>query len=392
MGDIFDQLASQWTGTVFEDYDPTKDQTSNVADGGGWGTTIDVHERVNTDGIAKDSAGEAMAAFVKAGGWHNLGTVVTEPVSTRRLMEIGGVDYEVFKTQAVIIDPNSGEKILKPNTWDTWRRDRLTKKIIPLGTVSGAYPVFQNADCFEGFGDAILAETTALAATCGALYDGRQAFCCWRLPKDIRVADSDISELWMMARTSHDKSTPFDVCISPLRVVCANTGRAALRQAVSRWSIRHTRHAAVAVQDARESLKLSYAYAEEFEKLANQLVMEPVSTDQFAAIIEANFAPKQDASKATQAKWSERRGQWMQVWETHPTLEGVRNTAWAATQTIGFWADWMQGARPKDAEARRFFSLNPDGYRFVRSISDDKSMQVKQRIFEVMAERVGVTI
>lgn len=388
MTGIFDELQAQFKGTVFEDYDPTKDQTVQA-----WGNTVDVHEKIGLDGIAKDSAGNGMAAFVKAGAWHNLGTVVDHPVPTRKLMELGGVDYEVFKTPAVIIDPNSGEHIEKPNVWDTWRRDRLTKKIVPLGTVSGAYPVFQNADCFEGFGDAILSETTALAASCGALYDGKQAFCCWRLPRDIKVGDSDLSQLWMFARTSHDKSTPFDVAISPLRVVCANTGRAAMRQAVSRWSIRHTRKAAAAVQDARNSLKLSYAYADEFEALANKMMMDTVTADQFSAIIEANFAPKQDASKATVEKWRERRTQWMTVFTEHPTLEMCRNTGWAATQAIGYWADWMQGARPKDPGQKRFLSLNPEGYRFVRSISDDKSVfEPKQRIMAIMADRVGIKL
>ena len=58
----------------------------------------------------------------------------------------------------------------------------------------------------------------------------------------------------------------------PVRVVCANTQYAALRNHLSSWSIRHTRNAKAAVQAARDTLGLTFAFVEAFEAEAERMI------------------------------------------------------------------------------------------------------------------------
>jgi len=58
----------------------------------------------------------------------------------------------------------------------------------------------------------------------------------------------DPVDLNIAALNSHDGSSAFRLMITPIRVVCANTQRAALRHNVAHVSIRHTTNAKAAVQ------------------------------------------------------------------------------------------------------------------------------------------------
>lgn len=57
-----------------------------------------------------------------------------------------------------------------------------------------------------------------------------------------------------------------------MRVVCANTQAAALREHVASVSIWHTAGAKAAVTAARDALGLTFAYATEFQAQAERLL------------------------------------------------------------------------------------------------------------------------
>ncbi|MEI4884304.1 DUF932 domain-containing protein, partial [Klebsiella pneumoniae] len=68
----------------------------------------------------------------------------------------------------------------------------------------------------------------------------------------------DVTEYWLTLFNSFDGSSTFFGIVSTVRVVCANTARAAINGAVSKFSIRHTNGWRDNVTQAREALKLSF--------------------------------------------------------------------------------------------------------------------------------------
>ncbi|MBK6311127.1 MAG: DUF932 domain-containing protein [Candidatus Microthrix sp.] len=89
-----------------------------------------------------------------------------------------------------------------------------------------------------------------------------QVFVTMRLPEHLTIGGTDRVDLNIAALNSHDGYSAFRVLITPVRVVCANTQHAALRNHLSSWSIRHTRNAKTAVQAARDTLGLTFAYVD----------------------------------------------------------------------------------------------------------------------------------
>ncbi len=62
--------------------------------------------------------------------------------------------------------------------------------------------------------------------------------------------------------SSHDGTAAWRVIVTPVRIVCANTQRMALRQAKATYAIRHTRTARAKIAQARQALGIVWRYAE----------------------------------------------------------------------------------------------------------------------------------
>jgi hypothetical protein len=66
--------------------------------------------------------------------------------------------------------------------------------------------------------------------TAGSLWGGRRVWCLARLPEFIALG-GDLSATYIYVANSHDGSMAVTAAATPIRIVCANTLGAALRQA-----------------------------------------------------------------------------------------------------------------------------------------------------------------
>ena len=88
--------------------------------------------------------------------------------------------------------------------------------------------------------------------------------------------------------------------LSPVRTVCANTQSAAIARARSTFGISHTSSARLAIQEAREALKLSWRYIEAFEAEAAELYAAPMDVEQVGRFARQLFKVEQGGSEAAQ--------------------------------------------------------------------------------------------
>lgn len=121
------------------------------------------------------------------------------------------------------------------NTYGIYRTD----KNIPLGIVKGRYTTVQNIDAFKFF-DKAIGKNKAIWQTAGAFGYGQRIFVSAKLPNNIFVKD-DVVDNYLVFTTSHDGSTRVKILLTPIRVVCENTLNAAIRNAESYVSFRHTK-------------------------------------------------------------------------------------------------------------------------------------------------------
>lgn len=396
-------LEANVTSPNFTDYDPSTDPTVS-----NWGSDYDRKESGVTHNIDESVPGGAFAS-VRSPAWHNLGTVHEEQVSALELLRSAYADYDVFKSpdfahverpwldakgNPVKIGDVAQTTIVQVE--DTTKRKLCrihptTGQVQVLGTCSPTYQPVSNREAFVGFGDALIDVAEPNVSTCGVLYEGRQAFMSWKLPKGIAVGGVDAVEWWLLVHTSHDLSRPLTAAITPLRTVCQNTVRWNLARAKSRWSIKHTANAKLALTEARTALKLSYQYTGEWDRIAQELVKTPLMPSVFDRIITENFGPAEDAGKVAKDNWDDKRTQLIHLFAKADTQANVRNTAWAGVQAIGEYCDWMIPV--KAATVANGGWGTEDAYRFWRSLDEEKTVtNPKRAALRAMADYAGVAL
>jgi phage/plasmid-like protein (TIGR03299 family) len=94
----------------------------------------------------------------------------------------------------------------------------------------------------------------------------------------------DVTEYYLTLFNSFDGSSKFLGVVSTTRVVCANTARAAIKGAVSKFSIRHTSGWKANIEEARTALKLSVNYSVAFEQIVREQLFDvAMSVDEMKA-------------------------------------------------------------------------------------------------------------
>lgn len=176
--------------------------------------------------------------IVKGVPFRTKGAVNVEDCTTsEEVIKKAGLDWSVDKCYIYAAILNEGVIDYDPidNTYGIYRTD----KNIPLGIVKGKYTTVQNIDAFKFF-DKAIGKNKAIWQTAGAFGQGQRIFVSAKLPNNIFVKN-DVVDNYLVFTTSHDGSTGVKTLLTPIRVVCENTLNAAIRNAESYVSFRHTK-------------------------------------------------------------------------------------------------------------------------------------------------------
>jgi phage/plasmid-like protein (TIGR03299 family) len=224
---------------------------------------------------------------VRAMPWHGLGVVLDQyPRSIDEALDKAGLGWKVTHGDVLVVKTPE------------WTDDFGTKhplELIPakgfkanlredtggvLGIVSDEYEVVDNRDAFR-FLDALIGSELHFE-TAGSLWGGRRVWCLARLPEYVELG-GDLSATYIYVANSHDGSMAVTAAVTPIRIVCANTLGAALRQAEHganpprTYRFRHTGKLHTKFSDARRVLGMTIDYEKQFKELADRLALEPIS-------------------------------------------------------------------------------------------------------------------
>ena len=323
-------------------------------------------------------ANTAAALFARVDPWHRLGTTLEGEAFTAEqamtLGHLGGWDVRKVPLSASEITTEGVTRMDVPG-FATVRTNPFTRAPEALGVVGSAYHPLQNEEHAE-FLNRLADESGAIFDTAGSLRGGRQVFVTMRLPESLEVGGHDRVDLNIAALNSHDGSSAFRLLITPVRVVCANTQAAALREHKASISIRHTRNAKAAVQTAREALGLTFAYANEFEAEAERMINTTMTDAAFADLTANVFgAPDRDAPARTKKAARRRNDTLARLWADASTQAGVRHTAWAGYQSVAEYVDHFAPVRTKGDEATA---------RATRLLTSDDPTRIKHKAWEAL--------
>lgn len=288
---------------------------------------------------------QAAAAFARISAWHTLGHVADADAMTAeeimRYARLGG--WGIYKTpvQATLLQNDGVETVEVPKAYMIARTNPFTgrREVLSNRSVGEQYTPIQNEE-HAAFLNALVDEGGAVFDTAGSLDGGRRVFITMRMPESIMVGGVDRVDLNIAALNAHDGSATFRTVVTPIRVVCANTERAALSSNSGIYSVRHTKNASAAVEEARAALDLSFRYVKEFEAEAEKMIQTTCTDAEFFDIMGRLYGkPDEDATDRTWGMWERKEQQLAALWFDAKTQEGVRGTRWAAYNVVTEHAD-----------------------------------------------------
>lgn len=281
--------------------------------------------------------------------WHGLGQIVKNAMTSKEAIELGGLGYEVIKEQ-IYADVDGIGKIAIPDNFATIRKDTNT----PLGVVGNRYEIVQNADAFVFF-DAIVGQGQAIFETAGALGKGERIFVTAKMPNYIRIAGTDdVTEVYVVLTNTHDGSGAVICGITPVRIVCQNTLRMAMKGMVNKVAIRHTKNAENNLLQAHKLLSITNEYTEKMNQAVNALSLKKVSDAQVKQLIEGLFPSESEGT----TRIENIRKEVLNSYYTGVGQEGILGTAWGVLNGITHYTSHAKSY--KDADTK-FNNLILDG-------------------------------
>jgi phage/plasmid-like protein (TIGR03299 family) len=235
----------------------------------------------------------------------------------------------------------------------TVRRNPVTGATEYLGIVGTDYEVIQNEQCAEMLDKLVDQIGGAHFETAGSLRKGKSVFVTLKLPDAMEIAGVDRMDLYLIGTTSHDGTAALRVDASPIRVVCANTQRAAFAHAVGHYTFRHTSKVNEQISQAREALGLMWKYMETFEKAAERMLQTSITNREFEKIIAQVWPVADNASDKTKANARERAGTIKYLLTQADTQKAIAGSRWAGYQAITEYLDHYQAAKDATTRANR---------------------------------------
>lgn len=270
--------------------------------------------------------------------WHRLGVNVSEAMTaTEVLSQAQLAGWNVRKSPSYILVPGpDGTEVPQavPNRFHTVRTNPVTGGTDPLGEVSDRYQLFQNEELAEVI-DTVADVSGAHFDTAGSLQDGRKVFVNMKLPEGFTVAgmDTEQHDVYLLGIATHDGKAVSQFITTPVRVVCQNTLSAGLSSLITRFGIRHRGDMALKVQEVRDALEVQHKAIDDFQAEAERMLNTAMSEVGFKALVDKLWTPGESPARQRVAD----KMDWL--WSEAPTLEGIRDTRWAAWQAVTEYVD-----------------------------------------------------
>ena len=294
-------------------------------------------------GLEQGSKGQVAFASRNEPAWHQLGTVFSGELSTTEMLDLAHLS-----NWNVRLSPLTRQGRTSKNMFEVLRDNPFDGQTDALGIVAERYKVIQNEALF-GFGDGILAGGGTWE-TAGSIKEGTQVFGSLRIGREVVIGDGDVTNMYLLVNTSHDGSTAVQASVTPVRVVCQNTLNFPLRNGVKQqFKMRHTQTVEGRMAQAREALKLTFAYADEFEREMNALFAVQCTKDKFDSIIEAAYPKPEKDVKGSMVKWEGKRDTLMGIFtdtaDGPKTTQSLTGTMAGALNALTERIDWYRMPR-----------------------------------------------
>lgn len=257
--------------------------------------------------------------------WMKLGKLSETVMTAAEAAELGGLNFTVSFYPVTYTDKNGVTKFVDKRL--AVERDDTG---VPLEVVSTTYEPLQYVQAFD-FMDSV--NPTYVAA--GALHGGRQGFMVVRAPtvQRIDLLGEDPCDLYVVLRTSHDRSRAVEASVMPLRGRCMNqlTLRGFAKDAQHRIAIKHSSGLHKKLSEAKTVLTNLDAYTAELGRTAERLAEKKIDDSVATHILERVIKARPTREKVV--------GRIIDMWHNSPTV-GYDGTGYGLVNAVSEYYDW----------------------------------------------------
>ena len=272
-----------------------------------------------------------------------IGTHCEYEVNTAHdLMKQAKLDWGV-SLENIYIQSDDGVQV--PDRYATVKW--LEGEAYPLAVVGSRYKVMQNSEIFSCLDD-IVSNSDARYGAAGELKGGNVVWATIELPSNISVGD-DPHNAYVIARTSHDGSTPFQMTPVINRLECTNQINAAMMSGAKKgiyYRVKHSPNSSINVNEIKEAFKIMNEDVQKYATVSSYLRSIEFSNEEFKNFIKRvyplpskiEFSPYEMLSageRTSKTRTDRSRASAWNVWigETD-TQHNIKNTKFAAFQSI----------------------------------------------------------
>jgi phage/plasmid-like protein (TIGR03299 family) len=299
--------------------------------------------------------GQTAFASARLSAWHQLGTITEACMTADEIMTkafLGG--WKVRKLALQGLEPtDTGVDIIEcPDKWMTVRTNIVTGVTEYLGVVGEDYTTVQNEQVADVL-DKLVDESGARFETAGSMRGGKSVFVTMKLPTGMKIAGTDDLDLYLAATTSHDGTQALRVDATPVRIVCANTQRAALARTKGFYVFRHTSNVHSQISQAREAMGLMWKYLDAFQAEAEKMLNETLTMGAFEKVTDELWPLADDATDQTKRNHRQRGAVLRYLIRDADTQAAIKGTRWAGYQAITEYVDHYAPAKDASTRASR---------------------------------------
>lgn len=287
--------------------------------------------------------------YVRTAPWHGLGTRVEEALSSRKALEISGLNWNVFQ-KTIFTSDNELIQNYKVNVRET------DNKI--LGVVTDRYKIVQNREAFA-FTDSLLGEGVRYE-TAGSLQNGKKVWLLARLPEKFKILGDDVNS-YLVFSNSHDGTGAIRVAVTPIRVVCQNTLNLALHDAKRIWSTIHAGDINTKLDEAMKTLLLAEHYMKRLDDEAKILSYKSLTNRKVMEFIQELVPLPDNASRIQENNVDLLRTDLKLRYFEAPDLIDIPKNGWRFINAVSDFATHINPLRKTENYKENLFAKTIDG-------------------------------
>lgn len=292
---------------------------------------------------------------VRQPSWHGKENLLDEfPEDWAAARIEAGLTWEPTTAPVFVAGPHSGIGNIEVAGFRAITRDD-TGEVLHVATDS--YSLITHADMGDIIEAVLGADANVRFETAGSVRGGRQVWALCRLDEPFTVpGDTTPSYPYLVLLNSHDGSAACSVGYTTVRVVCWNTWSAADDEGArsgARHVFKHTGDVKTRIEEAKATLGQLRSNAAKSQQLFADLAKTPVRPEQVLAFTERFLPSPRDVGEQCTDRVHDNvkaaRQLFTRTYETSPTTDDVRGTAYGLFMTATEYLDHLRGFRTRDS-------------------------------------------